>query len=80
MSFQNYFLQLKRAIPLLMKESNIPGFSLSVCDKDKTIFSDIYGFTDFAQNVPVTETTQFSLQSISKTYTAFGFMLAVEDN
>jgi len=42
------------------------------------IFSDTYGYTDLSENTPVTATTQFSVQSISKTYTAFGFMLAVQ--
>jgi CubicO group peptidase (beta-lactamase class C family) len=79
MLYQNYFSQLKRAIPLLMKEHNIPGFSISMCDKEKIIFSDTYGFTDLSENIAVTATTRFSLQSISKTYTAFGFMLAVQD-
>jgi len=77
--YRNYFHQLKTAIPLLMKEKNIPGFSISVCDKEKVIFSETYGYTDLSENIPVTATTQFSLQSISKTYTAFGFMLAVQD-
>ena len=80
MIYKNYFEQLKQAIPLLMEESNIPGFSISVCDKEKIIFSNTYGFTDSSRTFPVTSTTQFSLQSISKTYTAFGFMLAVQDN
>jgi len=79
MLYKNYFDQLRQAIPLLMKERDIPGFSISVCDKEKIIFSDTYGFTDLSKNIPVTSTTQFSLQSISKTYTAFGFMLAVQD-
>lgn len=77
--YNNYFHQLKTAIPLLMKEQNIPGFSISVCDGEKIIFSDTYGYTDLSGNIPVTATTQFMLQSISKTYTAFGFMLAVQD-
>ena len=79
MLYKNYFEQLRQAIPLLMKEKDIPGFSISVCDKEKIIFSDTYGFTDLSKNIPVNATTRFSLQSISKTYTAFGFMLAVQD-
>jgi len=45
MLYKNYFEQLKQAIPFLMKEHNVPGFSISVCDKEKIIFSDTYGFT-----------------------------------
>ncbi|MFA5324283.1 MAG: serine hydrolase domain-containing protein, partial [Smithella sp.] len=79
MLYKNYFEQLKRAIPLLMEERDIPGFSISVCDKEKIIFSDTYGYTDLSKNIAITPITRFSLQSISKTYTAFGFMLAVQD-
>ena len=66
MIYQNYFNQLKMAIPLLMKEKNIPGFSISVCDKEKIIFSDTYGYTDLSENIPVAATTQFSLQSFQR--------------
>ena len=79
MPYMNYFIQLKQAIPLLMEESDIPGFSMSICDEEKVIFSNTYGYTDLTKNIPITRATQFSLQSISKTYTAFGFMLAVQD-
>lgn len=75
----NYFSQLRTAIPLLMAEYNIPGLLLSITDKENTLFSDCFGFTDSQKTNPVTQTTQFSLQSISKTYTAFAFMLAVQD-
>ena len=63
----------------MIEENNIPGFSISVCDKEKIIFSDTCGFTDLSKNIPVNSTTQFGLQSISKTYTAFGFILAVHN-
>jgi CubicO group peptidase (beta-lactamase class C family) len=62
-----------------MDERSIPGFSISVCDKEKIIFSETYGFTDLSENNPVTPKTMFCLLSVSKTYTAFGFMLAVQD-
>ena len=80
MFYPNYFHQLKKAIPLLMQESGIPGLSISVCDKEKVVFADTYGFTDLSKTIPVDEKTQFAMMSISKTYTAFGFMLAVQDN
>jgi len=76
----NYFNQLKQAIPLVMEECDIPGFSISVCDKEKNIFSEAFGFIDLSKNTPITASTQFSIQSISKMYTAFGFMLALQDN
>lgn len=79
MLYHHYFNQLQTSIPLLMQESDIPGFSMSVTDKDNIIFSYTYGYTDLSRVIPITSNTQFSIQSISKTYTAFGFMLAVAD-
>ncbi|WP_150274941.1 serine hydrolase domain-containing protein [Paenibacillus tepidiphilus] len=74
--FERYFEQLTTAIPLLMREHRIPGFAISVVDRKGSIFSGAYGYTDTTKRTPVTSETVFSIQSISKTYTAFGFMLA----
>jgi len=79
MQYANYFMQLKIAIPLLMEEQNLPGLSIAIVSKEKVIFSDSYGYSDWSKVTKITPTTQFSVQSISKTYTAFGFMLAVQD-
>lgn len=79
MQYTNYFEQLKIAIPLLMDEHNLPGLTIAVVSKEKVIFSDSYGYCDLSKIMQITPTTQFSVQSISKTYTALGFMLAVQD-
>lgn len=52
---------------------------MSVVDKENIIFSFSYGYNDLSKITPITQETQFSIQSISKTYIAFGFMLAVAD-
>lgn len=79
MLYENYFKQLKIAIPLLMRANNVPALSISITNKKETIFSEGFGYTDASHNYKVTSNTRFSLQSISKTYTAFGFMLAVDN-
>ena len=38
-----------------MEESDIPGFAMSICDKEKVIFSDTYGYTDLTKNTPITK-------------------------
>jgi len=79
MSYNNYFEQLRTAIPLLMREHGIPGASFTVVDREKVIFSDTYGYTDLSRTTPISPVTPFSIQSISKTYTALGFIFAVQD-
>ena len=77
MPYENYFSQLK-AIPLLMDAHNVPALSISVASKSEVVFSEGFGYTDVSHNYRITDNTRFSLQSISKTYTAFGFMLAID--
>lgn len=79
MIYDNYFAQLKKAIPLLMEAQNVPALSISVTTKSDILFSEGFGYTDPSHNQKVTKNTRFSIQSISKTYTAFGFMLAVDN-
>ncbi|RKN79247.1 serine hydrolase domain-containing protein [Paenibacillus ginsengarvi] len=79
MQYTHYFEQLKITIPLLMEEHHVPGLSIAVVNKEKVLFSDSYGYTDSSKTTHITTTTPFSVQSVSKTYTAFGFMLAVQD-
>lgn len=79
MAYENYFTQLKKAIPLLMEAQNVPALSISVANKSDILFSEGFGYTDPTHNHKVTTNTRFSIQSISKTFTAFGFMLAVDN-
>ncbi|MEO3944818.1 serine hydrolase domain-containing protein [Gorillibacterium sp. CAU 1737] len=79
MQYPNYFEQLRMAIPLVMEEHNLPGFAIAFVRDEEVIFSDAYGYCDLTKGSPITSNTPFSVQSISKTYTAFGFMLAVQD-
>jgi CubicO group peptidase (beta-lactamase class C family) len=68
---------LQTSIPEKMKEHHIPGLSIALIDGQETIWTDGFGTTEQNGTQPVTADTPFSLQSISKTYTATGFMLAV---
>src|SRR2546423_3553650 len=52
-----------------MKNENIPGLSIAIVTDDKNFWSKGFGFTDISTQQPVTSSTLFSLQSISKTYT-----------
>jgi CubicO group peptidase (beta-lactamase class C family) len=66
-------------IPKLMKKDCLPGLSIALVDKYGVVWSEVYGFTDRKKKKPVTTDTIFSVQSMSKTFTATGVMVAVQD-
>jgi CubicO group peptidase (beta-lactamase class C family) len=68
----------RELIPQLMAEQNIPGLALAVVDETGVVWAEGFGFTDTDRQVPVTPDTIFSIQSMSKTFTAFGVMRAVQ--
>lgn len=70
--------ELERLIPDRMQASNVPGLSIALVDDQRLVWSRGFGHTDRTRARPVTDETPFSLQSISKTYTAMGVLLAVE--
>jgi len=69
----------KSKIPKLMKKDCLPGLSIALVDKFGVVWSEVYGFTDRKKKKPVTPDTIFSVQSMSKTFTATGVMVAVQD-
>lgn len=70
--------KLKDQIPLLIKQNNIPGLAIALVNGEKLVWAEGFGYTDLSNTGRVSADTVFSLQSISKTYTATGFMLAVD--
>jgi len=71
--------EYKNKIPKLMKKDCLPGLSIALMDKYGVVWSKVYGFTDRKKKKPVTPDTIFSVQSMSKTFTATGVMVAVQD-
>lgn len=55
-----------------------PGFSVAVGKDGKIVWSEGFGFADVAAHQVVTPETQFRVGSVSKTFTAVGLMLLVE--
>src|SRR5262245_24537329 len=68
--------ELREKIPQMMAEKNFPGLAVALIDGDKLVWAEGFGFTDKSKKVKVTEDTLFSLQSVSKTCTATGFLIA----
>jgi CubicO group peptidase (beta-lactamase class C family) len=66
------------AIPELMAQEQIPGLALAVVDGDRVVWQQGFGSTNGDGGTPVTVDTMFSVQSMSKTFTATAVMRAVQ--
>ncbi len=66
-------------IPEVMKQKNILGSSVALVDNGKVLWSEGFGYTDWDRKTPVTADTPFSIQSMSKVFTATAVMLAVQE-
>jgi CubicO group peptidase (beta-lactamase class C family) len=66
-------------IPAVMAEQGIPGLAVALVDGDQAIWVEGFGYTDRDARIPVTTDTIFSVQSMSKTFTATAVMAAVAE-
>jgi CubicO group peptidase (beta-lactamase class C family) len=65
-------------IPQLMAQKHIPGLALALVDGDHVVWQQGFGSTDRDGRTPVTVDTIFSVQSMSKVFTATAVMRAVQ--
>lgn len=68
------------SIVKMMKKKSIPGLSVSVSIKGKTIWSQGFGYSDMENGVPVRINTKFRIGSVSKTITAIGLAKLIDKN
>ena len=73
----NMIATYRQRIPELMAEQDVPGLAIAVVDRDRVLWTEGFGDRD-DQGDPVTPDTIFSLQSMSKLFTATAVMQAVE--
>lgn len=66
----NRLAGLDTMITRILSEWNVPGISVSVVEKNKIVLTKGYGYKDYENKNPVTETTQFSIGSCTKAFTA----------
>jgi CubicO group peptidase (beta-lactamase class C family) len=78
-TFQKTIELLKEEIPKKISEENILGLSIVLLTNNKVIWSQGYGYTDHLKTQEVNQETLLGLQSTSKTFTAIGFLKAVEN-
>jgi CubicO group peptidase (beta-lactamase class C family) len=65
-------------IPDLMAEQDIPGLAVALVDGDRVLWAQGFGHVDGDGSSPVETDTIFSVQSMSKVFTATAVMRAVE--
>lgn len=61
------------------EQEDIPGFVAAVSHKGELLMNEAYGYSDLEQAIPMTPSHVFRVASHSKTFTATGIMLLVED-
>jgi CubicO group peptidase (beta-lactamase class C family) len=69
----------QQTIPELMREQDIPGLSVAVVDEDHILWAQGFGYGDKASRTPIDIDTIFSVQSMSKLFTATAVMIAVQE-
>jgi len=65
-------------IEQLMQDYDIPGVGLAVVQNGQIAYTNGYGVRDVTTGAPVTPNTQFAIGSVTKSFTALGVMLLVQ--
>ncbi|HZD56879.1 MAG TPA: serine hydrolase [Anaerolineales bacterium] len=69
----------RQEIPKMMQQANIPGLAIAIVDDKSILWMEGFGYTDWNRRIPVTQDTLFSIQSMSKSFTATAAMFAAQD-
>ncbi|MGO9921496.1 MAG: serine hydrolase domain-containing protein [Isosphaeraceae bacterium] len=76
--YTSVIARLECDLPRLIAENQVPGASMALVDDQTVIWAGGFGFTDRSGKRRITADTPFSIQSISKTYTATAFLRAMD--
>jgi CubicO group peptidase (beta-lactamase class C family) len=74
-----FIKELEANLPAWIKKQAVPGVAVAVVDDKKILWQAVYGTTVRSQGKPITPRTIFSIQSMSKSFTALGVLMAVQD-
>jgi len=77
-SVEEFTAHLNRRIPRLMDRYDIPGVTIALVQKGKTVWAEAYGYADISTERKMTVDTPCRGESISKPITAWGVMKLVE--
>jgi CubicO group peptidase (beta-lactamase class C family) len=79
MATQAVIDEYRAFIPRVMQKQHIPGMAVAIVDDTRVVWSEGFGYTDWDRQTPITVDTPFSIQSMSKSFTAAAVMLAVQE-
>ena len=65
-------------VPEMMREAQLPGFSIAVVKDGETIYADAFGARDTQKNLPATTDTLFGIGSITKSFVAISILQLAE--
>lgn len=77
-SLGEFSAHLDERIPELMRLYRIPGASIALVKDGELVWSSAYGYADIASKRKLTTGTPMRVQSISKSFTAWGIMKLAE--
>lgn len=69
---------LDKSLSKIYKDSNFPGFAITILKGDTTLFAKSYGFADKSKKTPYTLETIQPVGSVSKTFIGLALMKSVE--
>jgi CubicO group peptidase (beta-lactamase class C family) len=69
---------LKTKVPEWFKEKDGVGAAVAIVDDKNILWEEVLGHADRSREKPVTPRTLFSIQSMSKSFTALGVLMAVQ--
>lgn len=78
-SFTVFVPELEGLITEVMEEWKVPGLAIAVVQNGEAPFVTPYGLRDVEAGLKVTTDTQFQLMSVSKSFTATGLALLVDE-
>jgi len=78
-SIASIIAKYRQEIPQRMADEKIPGLAIAVVDDQNVLWAEGFGYTDGDRRTPVTPNTLFSIQSMSKSFTATAAMFAAQD-
>ena len=78
-SISDVIAQYRAEIPQHMQNSGIPGMAIAIVDDQGVLWQEGFGYTDTDRRIPITPSTLFSIQSMSKSFTATAAMFAAQD-
>jgi CubicO group peptidase (beta-lactamase class C family) len=71
--------KIKKELVDMLTQASIPGAAVAVVDDRTVLWEEAYGKVDGPDSGPIDMNTLFSIQSMSKSFTALAVLMAVQD-